>query len=139
SDFPGLARARRQADDPAVFQVYVSGASGNVTAGKYNDASNHENRLVLTERLYQAMVAAWDATERVPLTMAAFRSIPLPLQPRDDHGLTGTELTATLDETDNPRVQCFTALGLSWRKRMDAGHVLDLPVIDFGPAQILLV
>src|SRR5207302_993453 len=39
SDFVGLARKRRQGDDPAVFQIYASGCSGNVTAGKYNDGS----------------------------------------------------------------------------------------------------
>lgn len=139
SDFPGLARERRQAETPGVFQIYTSGASGNVTAGKYNDASRHENRPVLTHRLYRAMVDAWNATQRFPLTQAAFRSIPLPLKPRDDHGLTAAELTAKLDETEDPRVQCFTALGISWRERMDAGHVLDLPAIDFGPAQILLL
>ena len=37
ADFLGLARKRRQADDPKVFQIYASGCSGNVTAGKYND------------------------------------------------------------------------------------------------------
>lgn len=139
SDFPGLARERRQADMPDVFQIYASGASGNVTAGKYNDASRHENRPILTQRLYRAMVQAWDATERYPLAHAKFRSVPLPLKPRDDHGLTAAELSTTLAATDDPRKQCFTAMGLSWRRRMDAGHVLDLPAIDFGPAQVLLL
>src|SRR5262249_21785948 len=39
SDFVGLARKRRQADDPKIKQLYVSGCSGNVTAGKYNDGA----------------------------------------------------------------------------------------------------
>src|SRR5262249_54297649 len=37
ADFVGMARRRRQADDKDVFQMYLSGCSGNVTAGKYND------------------------------------------------------------------------------------------------------
>src|SRR6478672_1397082 len=43
ADFCGLARQKRQDDDPAVFQVYFNGCAGNVTAGKYNDGA-HENR-----------------------------------------------------------------------------------------------
>src|SRR5262249_60472741 len=39
SDFVGLARKRRQGDDAKVAQIYVSGCSGDVTAGKYNDGS----------------------------------------------------------------------------------------------------
>src|SRR5262245_33482000 len=30
-------------------------------------------------------------------------------------------------------------LGLSWRKRCDEGHRLDLPVIDFGSALLMLL
>ena len=63
SDFVGLARKRRQADDPRVFQAYPSGCSGNVTAGKYNDGTP-DDRPILAERLYNAMAEAWKATKR---------------------------------------------------------------------------
>ena len=36
ADFPGIARARRQQDDPSVFQIYFTGCAGDTTAGKYN-------------------------------------------------------------------------------------------------------
>ena len=49
ADFIGLARRRRQEDLPGVFQIYVSGCSGNITAGKYNDGAP-ENRAVLADR-----------------------------------------------------------------------------------------
>jgi len=137
-DYPGLARERLQAEHPDVFQIYTSGASGNVTAGKYNDAK-HETRPLLAQRLHAAMAAAWDATETFPLTQVSFRSTPLPLQPRDDAGLTAAELAARLPTIEEPREQCLAALGLSWRKRIDAGFVLDIPSIDFGSAQLLLL
>ncbi len=38
-DFPGIARNRRQGDDAGILQVHFAGASGNITAGKYNDGS----------------------------------------------------------------------------------------------------
>src|SRR5207245_6412977 len=66
ADFVGLARKRRQADDPKVFQIYASGCSGNVTAGKYNDGSL-ENRPLLADKIYRALVGAWKATKRQPL------------------------------------------------------------------------
>ena len=40
---------------------------------------------------------------------------------------------------EEPREQCLAALGISWRKRIDAGYVLDIPAIDFGSAQLLLL
>jgi hypothetical protein len=30
-------------------------------------------------------------------------------------------------------------LGLSWRRRADAGRKIDVPVLDFGPAQLVLL
>ncbi|HEV3025631.1 MAG TPA: hypothetical protein VGX76_24330, partial [Pirellulales bacterium] len=63
ADFVGMARRRRQMDDPQVFQIYASGASGNVTAGKYNDG-DPANRPLLADRIYRAMLAASQATRK---------------------------------------------------------------------------
>jgi hypothetical protein len=138
ADFVGLARKRRQADDPALFQVYATGCSGNVTAGKYNDGSA-DNRPALADRLYRAMAAAWKATRRRPLEGIDFRSVPLRLEPRGGEGFTVPDLTRRLTTDPRPFGQCLAALGLSWRRRADAGHRLDVPVIDFGAAQLLLL
>jgi hypothetical protein len=136
-DFPGLARRRRQADDPAIHQIYASGASGDVTAGKYNDG-NLANRAVLADRLYQGMVAAWEATKRVPLERLEFRSVPMLFTPRDTPGFKIDEMTAALKH-ELPNRQSLAALGLSARKRFDAKQPVDLPVLDFGLAQIVLL
>ena len=97
SDFMGLARKRRRADEPKVAQIYVSGCSGNVTAGKYNDGSP-DNRPILAERMYQGMAAAWKATKRHPLNRIQFRSELMRLEPRDGRGFTKEDLTRRLDE-----------------------------------------
>jgi hypothetical protein len=138
ADFPGIARKRRQADDADVFQVYVTGAAGNVTAGKYNDGSP-DNRAVLGDRIYKGMVAAWKATKRQPLEQMTFRSTKVRLDPRDGAGFTVEDLTKRLKEDPKPFGQCLAALGLSWRKRADAGHKLDVPVLDFGTAVLALL
>lgn len=138
ADFVGLARKRRQADDPKVFQMYLSGCSGNVTAGKYNDGSP-DNRPILADRLYQGILAAWKDTKRHTLTDVQFRNVAFRLEPRQQAGFTVPELTKRLMTDQRPFGQCLAALGLSWRQRADAGLKLDLPAIDFGVAQLLLL
>jgi hypothetical protein len=139
ADFPGLARRRRQEDLPTVAQIYFSGASGNVVAGKYNDGSR-ENRAVLAGRLYQAMTEAWKGTQRQPLTRIGFRSVPMRLEPRDDptaFTIAGSRKLLAADQ--KPFTQCLAAMNLAWRRRADAGHRIEVPAVDFGPAQFLLL
>ena len=138
ADFVGLARQRRQDELPGVFQVYATGCSGNVTAGKYNDGSP-ANRAVLADRIHRAMAEAWAATERSPIGRAAFRTTPLRLEPRDGPGFTVADLKKRLATDPKPFGQCLAALGLSWRARADAGHAIDVPVLDLGAAQLLLL
>ncbi|MEQ2009730.1 MAG: hypothetical protein ABMA26_23340 [Limisphaerales bacterium] len=139
ADFPGIARRRRQEDLPNVAQVYFSGCSGNVTAGKYNPGMR-ENRVVLAGRIYQAMAEAWRDTKKVPLEKIAFRSIPLTLEPRNDPAnFTVEGSTKLLAPDQKPFAQCLAAMNLSWRKRAAAGQPIDVPAVDFGPAQFLLL
>jgi hypothetical protein len=138
SDFSGIARERRQMETPDTLQIYFSGASGNVTAGKYNDG-NPANRSVLAGRLHSAMREAWEATKRVPVPKVQFRSVPYILPPRDEPGFRIPDLEAKLLASQDARTQCFAALGLSWRQRVAAGEKLDLPALDFGPAVLLLL
>jgi hypothetical protein len=137
ADFPGIARSRRQSDDPKVHQIYASGASGNVMVGKYNDGTP-AMRPIFADRLYRGMVEAWKATQRHALRQVEFRAVPLRLEPRSDPGFTVDDLTAKL-KNDDSHVQEKAAMGLSWRKRADAGYKLDLPVVDFGVAQLVLL
>jgi hypothetical protein len=138
ADFVGLARKRRQADDPKVFQIYLSGCSGNVTAGKYNDGARG-NRPILADRIYQAMRSAWQGTRRMPLDRLDYRVVKLNLEPRGGPGFTSEDLQKRLESDKRPFGQCLAALGLSWRKRARAGHAIDVPVKDFGSAQLVLM
>jgi hypothetical protein len=137
-DFVGLARKRRQADIPKVHQIYASGASGNVTAGKYNDGDS-ANRAVLADRMHAAMAAAWKGTIRAPIADVAFRSVPLTLEARSSAGFSEAEFTRRMKEDPKPFGQCLAALGLSWLKRVQAGKPIDVPVLDFGGAALLLL
>jgi hypothetical protein len=138
TDLVGLARRRSQEDLPGVFQVYVTGCSGNVTAGKYNDGSP-ANRAVLAGRISRAMADAWEATERSPIERVDFRTVPLRLEPREGPGFTVEDLEKRLATDPKPFGQCLAALGLSWRKRADGGHAIDVPALDLGGAHLLLL
>src|SRR5262245_39580648 len=83
ADFCGLARQKRQDEDPRVFQVYFNGCGGNVTAGKYNDGAK-ENRPVLRDRMHAAMVAAWKDTKRIEVKGWDWRFEPVRLPPRKE-------------------------------------------------------
>lgn len=137
-DFVGLARERLRADLPGAQCIYFSGASGNVTAGKYNDGAP-ENRAALADRLYQGMKSAFDGARRVPLDRIELRHTPLRLEPRGGDEFSVAGLQQQLGPDSTPFEQCLAAMGLAWRARADRGHTIDLPVLDFGPAQFVVL
>jgi hypothetical protein len=137
ADFVGMARRLRQKDDASIHQFYVSGCSGDLTAGKYNDGAL-QNRPVLADRVYQAMVAAWDATERHAVEAVTFRVAKMSLEPKSTAGFTEEDMRAILaDGAKSTFDRILAAMGLSWRMRLD--QPIDVPAIDFGNAQYLVM
>ena len=138
SDFVGLAREKRRRDDFSVAQIYVSGCSGDVTAGKYNDGSP-DNRPVLAERMYQAMKKSWESTRKSPLRTVNFRTTELQLKFNDHEKFTAEALKKTLaDSKQDERERILAAMGLSSLQRISLGQGIEMPCVDFGDAQILL-
>jgi hypothetical protein len=138
ADFVGIAREFRRRDDISVHQMYVSGCSGDVTAGKYNNGSV-ENRPVLVKRLYNAMRAAWKSTKTVPIEKIEFRSTQFELEFCKTAKYTETSMRRVLnDKTASNKERVMAAMGLSTQQRIKAGRAIDMPCIDFGPAQIVL-
>lgn len=138
ADFVGMARAMMQREHPRVFQIYTSGCSGDVTAGKYNNGSP-ENRPLLAKRLLTAMKSAWKSTKRVPLTSLEFRSttLDLPFRPAATH--TAAALARTVsDRKAAKRNRILAAMGLASRQHVATGEKIDFPCVDFGNAQIVL-
>jgi hypothetical protein len=138
ADFPGLARRRRASETRGVQQIYCSGCSGNVTAGKYNDGSR-SNRVALADRLHAAMAAAARSARRVPVSRLDFRFEPVTLEPRNDPDFTTEGLEKRLSAASKPFQQCLAAMGLSWRRRCEDGKPIQIPLIDLGPACVLLL
>jgi hypothetical protein len=135
SDFCGLARRKRAADADHVFQVYFTGCAGNITAGKYNDGAK-ENRVVLRDRIYRAMKAAWDATTRHPLTTFAWRTEPIKFLPRKEKSFGAEESRKALEDAKAPKARRGNgAFQLAWLARLE--RPIELTCLDLDKALVL--
>lgn len=119
SDFCGLARKRRQAEDPACTQLYFTGCAGNVSAGKYNDGSPAA-RVALTERIYAAMVAAEASLAPQPLTAIDWRTTEVLPSPHATPTVSDLE-AALANRTLSAVERLLPAYRLGWLRRHARG------------------
>lgn len=130
ADFSGLARQKRQDEDAGVFQVYLNGCGGNVTAGKYNDGAR-ENRAVLRDRMHAAMTAAWRATTRTAVDGFEWRFEPVRLRPRREPSFGEAASRAVLNDEKAPAARRNNAaFQLAWLRRVDTP--IEVGCLDFG-------
>jgi hypothetical protein len=130
ADFSGLARQKRQDEDPKVFQVYFNGSAGNVTAGKYNDGSK-ENRPVLRDRVHAGMIAAWKATERFPVRGWKWRVEPVALPPRTEPSFGEKQSTKDLNDPKQTKARRNNAAyQLAWLNRK--ATPIEVTALEFG-------
>jgi hypothetical protein len=130
ADFCGLARQKRQDEAPGVFQVYFTGAAGNITAGKYNDGAK-SNRVVLRDRMYAGMIAAWKATKSFPAEKWNWRVEPVTLPPRVEPAF-GSEasLAVLADEKQTAAKRNNAAFQLAWLARRSTP--IEICSLDLG-------
>lgn len=130
ADFCGLARQKLQDEDAKVFQVYFTGCSGNVTAGKYNDGDK-ANRPVLRDRMFDAMKASFKSTKRMAVTGWDWRIEPVKLQPRREANFSEEKSKEALADEKAPKAKRGNAaLQIAWLKRLD--RPIDVTCLDFG-------
>ena len=137
ADFVGLARENRKSAVPQAAHIHFNGASGNVTAGKYNDGSP-ENRLLLAGRLSEGMRLAWEATEKQAITGTdlEWRVEPVTLAVRA--GISVSTARATLKDLKSTKVaKLRAAFDLAWLER--AEKPIDLSMLRLGNARILFM
>ena len=138
-DFPNLARNLRDAANPRAFQIYATGCCGDVTAGKFNDGAPG-NRVLFAERLALGMASAWANTQKHPLNKIAYRNESIVMPHSELPSMSEAALREKLNDARIPlaaRVQA--ALGLSSLQHHPDGHHIEIPMIDFGVAQLLLL
>jgi hypothetical protein len=137
ADFVGMARSLREQSLPAVAHIHFNGASGNVTAGKYNDGSP-ENRPLLAGRLADGMKRAWQTTARHQITAADIgwmvKPVVLPL--RDLHA--GAKQQEVLDdENATARDHTRAARDVAYAQRVRAGEPIEIACLRLGKAYVL--
>jgi hypothetical protein len=135
-DFPGIARDERQ-KATGVPHVHFDGAGGNIGAGKWNDGSP-ANRRVLADRVASGMDHAWAATKKSPVTAddLGWESVPVALPPAphlDEARLLG----ALEDRSAGVRDRAKAANDLVWLRRCKAGETIDVSCLRLGPARVL--
>jgi hypothetical protein len=131
TDFPGTAREARQ-KETGVFQVYFTGAGGNITLGKYNDGSDRA-RQEFAGRLQDAMGRAWTATTRSALTPAdvEWRTTDISLPAK--YGAFKDEARAVAADTTRPRNERIAAIG-KYTRAQELEEGTTLAVLRLGKA-----
>lgn len=136
SDFAGLARKRRQAEDPGTFHIYFTGCAGNIAAGKYNDGSPSA-REELTDRLYRGMVASEGDLRPSPAQGVRWRSVDLTPASRPD--LDARALASVMESATTAVDRNRTAYARAWVERASAPipAPVTISALHLGPARLL--
>ncbi len=136
-DFIGMARTAREAALPGVAQIYFAGAGGDIACGKYNDGS-HESRIALAGRLEAGMKAAWEATQKTPITAAdvewRVNPVSLPVRQRTTEAWCKKMLE---DNKVSVRERTHVARDLAFLRRMKGGHKIPLTCLRLGKAYVV--
>jgi hypothetical protein len=135
-DFPGMARDARE-KVTGVPHIHFDGAGGNIGAGKWNDGS-HENRRILADRVAAGMAQAWKDTRKEPITAAQLGwesiAVALPLARHLDEA----KLLAILENKSAPVGDRAAAAGeLVWLRRCQAHDTIDVGCLRLGRSRIL--
>ncbi|NUQ65782.1 MAG: hypothetical protein HUU20_25220 [Pirellulales bacterium] len=118
ADFVGHARDRLEKEE-GVFQIYFTGCSGDVTAGKYNDGSP-EARERLTQQVFAGMKQSVDATKYEPAGKLVWRCVPLVLPARTDGDRSKeASLAVVQDAKAAPQARTLAACRVAYAQRDD--------------------
>ena len=117
SDFCGLARRRRQADEPGCTHLYFTGCAGNIAAGKYNDGSPAA-RVELTRRMYEGIVASEARLRPEPLDTIEWRVEELHPAPNPALGIGALE-ELMMKRRDAIALRMRPAFKLAWIARCE--------------------
>ena len=136
SDFCGLARKRRQQEEPGCAHIYFTGCAGNVAAGKYNDGSP-EARAQLTERMYEGIVASEKALKPAPVGATSWKTHEIPPPPTNP-AFEAEKLRALLANAAIPPVKrILPAMTLAWMERATNRTPIVLSALHVGGVSML--
>ncbi|MEM7231056.1 MAG: hypothetical protein AAF517_02705 [Planctomycetota bacterium] len=135
SDFAGLARKARQRDEPDCQHVYFTGCAGNIAAGKYNDGSKPQ-RKILTNRVYEGLVRSEAKLERRPVKSLTWRTVDLLPPPREN--LVADALEQQISNKKSRVVgRSRPSYQLSWLRRFEKKTPIVLSSLQIDDVSLL--
>ena len=135
SDFVGLARKQRQKEDPDCTHIYFTGASGNISAGKYNNGSP-EARVELTQRIYEGITASEKNLKPEPITGISWKTHEL-LASVNPLFTIESETTLLENKKNQPANRIRPAMRLAWMDRVKAKTPIILSALHINKTSLL--
>ena len=135
ADFCGLARRRRQEQEPECVHPYFNGCGGNIGAGKYNNGSP-EARVQLTQRMFDGIVASEAELKPQRIKSLAWETEDIlpPLNPRFDEA----QLMAAISNKKNRVVsRNRPSYTVAFIRRVKAGIPITLSSIHVNDISLL--
>lgn len=135
SDFCGLARKRRQKEEPGCVHLYFNGCGGNVGAGKYNDGSP-EMRPVLSQRIYDGITGSEARLRPEPIRALHWSTCDIlpPPSPNFDEAALLKQIADRSQPVVNRNRPAFT---VAWIRRYKKGIPLTLCALHVNDVSIL--
>ena len=135
SDFAGLARKKRQAEEPECAHLYFTGCAGNIAAGKYNDGSK-EMRPILVERVYRGIVESEQHLKPEPIENVSWRTVDA--LPPANKKLSAKNLQATISNKKNSVVgRNRPSYMLAWLQRLQRKTPIILSALHLNSTAML--
>lgn len=125
-EFTGIARDRLSRED-GVPHIYFTECAGNITAGKYNDGAK-DNRPILTDRMYRAMVESEVKVEKFAPRKFEWRTRHVHLPPRED--IDSSLLAIATDRERSLRDRSRAALMTAYLRRAHVPIAFTSLLID---------
>lgn len=135
SDFVGLARKRRQKDEPGCTHIYFTGCAGNVAAGKYNDGSP-EARVRLTQRIYDGIVASEKSLVRAPVGAVSWKTHEI-LPPTNPVFVAEKLREMVANNANVAANRIRPAMTLGWMQRLENRTPIILSALHLGEIALL--
>ncbi|NLX97123.1 MAG: hypothetical protein GXY83_13195 [Rhodopirellula sp.] len=135
ADFCGLARRRREQDEPGCTHLYFNGCGGNIGAGKHNDGSK-EMRPVLSQRIYDGMVGSEATLRPEPIRSLRWTTHDIlpPLNPQFDLDALLRQIADRSERVVNRNRPAFT---VAWIRRYQKKIPLPLSALHVNDVSML--
>jgi len=135
SDFTGLARKRRQSDEPDCLHLYFTGCAGDIAAGKYNDGSKSA-RVLLTNRVYDGIVRSEKNIERAPVDRIRWQTVDLLPPARASLSMEALEKQIS-DDSNTVLNRNRPSYILSWLRRLEKKTPIVLSSMQVNDISLL--